>query len=894
MAFNIADRVKETTTTTGTGSVTLLGAVVGYQTFSSAVGNGNTCYYTIQNTTETEWEVGLGTVSAGVLSRDTVLASSNSGALVIFSSGTKYVFNTEPAIHLKSLVPYTGATASVNLGTYGLTSDFLQLSTTPTSTLQAGRMQWNDTDGTMDLRLKGNNVTLQVGQELVARVVNKTGASLTEAAYQVVRISSAQGQRLAVQLAQGNNDANSAETLGIVTETIANNQEGFITTSGLINGINTTGSLQGETWADGDMLYLSPTTAGAITKTRPTAPNHTVILGYVVYAHANNGKIFVKIDNGYEIGELHDVYAPSPSSGNGLFWNATNQRYELNTISGVLGYTPADDSLVMKLAGSQTATGYKTFSIGLQTNTGDNYLNYSSGNTNIGYGAAPSSPLKLNVKDTLRVEYTANRYVDIKVNPSLSDYAYLQASNTTGFSIVSSGTLFLRPNDASNTIYLGSYIRQQDITASALYGSSSLTGRGFEIGTNVPMVFKTTIDAGGGVVGAFIFHSSDNANFAHRVTASTTSLQTIKTTGQLQLHNYTSTSVFTGTIAGLLGFDSSGNVITSAAGVTGSGTAGQVTYWSGTSAVTGSTGMTWNNSTSTFAISGITNLTGTGTQVPLTLSAASTANNTLILKHAGNYNAIQLNNNAATPVEAGVIGWGNSTATSELAASFYFLINRNTTSNASIRFTGYSGSAVENYMTIWGNTKNVIINGTTDAGYRLDINGTGAITGALRVTGGNVQFGSATGLNWDNTNSRLGIGTSSPGFVLDIAGNTNGLIRQHIKNSSNGNVAQTAILLRNDVDMQYMFGITSSGFTTASGLQLGDAFVQHNDVVGTYTSSSLVLRTTAANAIKLQTNSTTRMTIKSDGKINITSLPTSSAGLSAGDLWNNSGVINIV
>ena len=97
MALVLADRVKETTTTTGTGSVTLLGASTGYQSFS-AVGNSNTTYYCIAGQGTAEWEVGIGTyTSAGTtLSRDTVLASST-GSKVSFSAGTKDVFVTQPA-----------------------------------------------------------------------------------------------------------------------------------------------------------------------------------------------------------------------------------------------------------------------------------------------------------------------------------------------------------------------------------------------------------------------------------------------------------------------------------------------------------------------------------------------------------------------------------------------------------------------------------------------------------------------------------------------------------------------------------------------------------------------------------------------------------------------------
>jgi hypothetical protein len=99
MALVLADRVRETTTTTGTGSVTLAGAYTGFQTFSAAIGNTNSTYYTIANVGSGEWEVGIGTYSSGgnLLSRTTVLSSSNGGSLVNFGAGAKDVFVTQPA-----------------------------------------------------------------------------------------------------------------------------------------------------------------------------------------------------------------------------------------------------------------------------------------------------------------------------------------------------------------------------------------------------------------------------------------------------------------------------------------------------------------------------------------------------------------------------------------------------------------------------------------------------------------------------------------------------------------------------------------------------------------------------------------------------------------------------
>jgi hypothetical protein len=96
MALVVNDRVRETSTTTGTGTLTLAGAITGFETFSTAIGNTNTTYYSIVNENG-EFEVGLGTVGAGTLSRDTIISSSNSDAAVNFSAGTKDVFCTLPA-----------------------------------------------------------------------------------------------------------------------------------------------------------------------------------------------------------------------------------------------------------------------------------------------------------------------------------------------------------------------------------------------------------------------------------------------------------------------------------------------------------------------------------------------------------------------------------------------------------------------------------------------------------------------------------------------------------------------------------------------------------------------------------------------------------------------------
>ena len=120
MAFVLNDRVKETSTTTGTGTFDLAGAETGFESFVSGVGNGNQTYYAISNDGTNEFEVGIGTVTDATpdtLSRDTIISSSNSDAAVNFSAGTKTVFCTLPA----SRTPSAGMTAQTFVNTHNTT-----------------------------------------------------------------------------------------------------------------------------------------------------------------------------------------------------------------------------------------------------------------------------------------------------------------------------------------------------------------------------------------------------------------------------------------------------------------------------------------------------------------------------------------------------------------------------------------------------------------------------------------------------------------------------------------------------------------------------------------------------------------------------------------------------
>ena len=322
----------------------------------------------------------------------TVTSSTGSGATIPLADGTNAGLLT-PAEKTKiaNSVPYTGATTNVDLGEYEIKAGQVTLDITPTGTAVVGTTRWNDALGSSQTTLKGGTVILKNGVDLVARVVNKVfpNTTLTKASYQAVRVSGATGQRLSVQLAQGDVDLNSADTIGLVTETIATNQEGFIITMGQIEDINTTGSLQGETWVDGNVLYLSPTIAGRLTNIKPTgATGHIVVIGYVEYAHAIHGKIYVKIMNGWELDELHNVYINNPLNNQSLIYETSTQLWK-NKSMGLQEVTTINASTtnpinVSSVGASNAITG--------QSSTGTGVLGISDtgkgidGSSNTGVG----------------------------------------------------------------------------------------------------------------------------------------------------------------------------------------------------------------------------------------------------------------------------------------------------------------------------------------------------------------------------------------------------------------------------------------------------------------------------------------------------------------------------
>lgn len=202
---------------------------------------------------------------------------------------------------------------------------WIQFDTNAVPNIVPGRLGWNNTDRTLDLGLDAN-VTMQIGQEIIALVKSANNSALSNG--QAVYITGSDGNNKLVSLAQANTEPTSSKTFAIMTESISGGNKGFAATFGLVRGLNTDNLIEGAP------VWLSPTIPGGLTATRPTVPNHAVFIGFCIRKNQNNGVIFVNIQNGYELDELHNVKITSATDGQALVWDATNNYWKNAVVYG--------------------------------------------------------------------------------------------------------------------------------------------------------------------------------------------------------------------------------------------------------------------------------------------------------------------------------------------------------------------------------------------------------------------------------------------------------------------------------------------------------------------------------------------------------------------------------
>lgn len=217
------------------------------------------------------------------------------------------------------------------------------------STINAGKVQGDGvptggTEGQIIVKtLTGSQWVNNFATNVEQTIKNNTGATLTKGT--AVFVSGATGDNILVTKAQANSEATSSKTLGLLGADIANGAVGGVITEGTLYGFDTSAATVG------DAVWLSPTTAGGLVygaANKPTVPNHMVYMGVVVRAHATNGAIYVKVQNGYELDELHDVKITNPQPKQVIKRDPTNQFWLNEAASGgvvVSGTNPVDPSV---------------------------------------------------------------------------------------------------------------------------------------------------------------------------------------------------------------------------------------------------------------------------------------------------------------------------------------------------------------------------------------------------------------------------------------------------------------------------------------------------------------------------------------------------------------------
>ena len=270
-------------------------------------------------------------------------------------------------------VPYSGATANVELGEFGLETGFVTLDTTPTNIpTEQGGIYWDDSRSTAALIMNG--VLQHIGQDTFFYVKNSTGSSIAKGT--AVRFDGTDGAsghlKIAPFLANGTYPSN--YFVGVTAESIANGAFGQVMHFGELDGINTSG------YTAGDLLYASTTVAGAFQTTAPVAPNNIVLIAAAINSK-NNGTILVRPTYGSNINTDEGVKITSGTTGDLLQLQAGGL-WENKTLAQVIGsaYVPSTRTITIN-GTTQDLSANRTYNVGTVTAVTASSPLFSSGGT---------------------------------------------------------------------------------------------------------------------------------------------------------------------------------------------------------------------------------------------------------------------------------------------------------------------------------------------------------------------------------------------------------------------------------------------------------------------------------------------------------------------------------
>jgi hypothetical protein len=367
------------------------------------------------------WNTGSINISGSVTVSGSINATSFTGSLFGTASYAANALSASYAL-VSTSASYAATSTSASYANVATSSSYANNATSASYALTSTSASYATTSS-----------FAQNAQDILIYVKNVTGAQISKGT--VVRISGSTGDNALISTASYESDGVSANTLGITYQDIPNDNFGYVITEGTLIGINT------NAFSAGQLLYLGAT--GSIIGTAPIAPLHAVRLGQVLRVQINNGSIYVRIDNGYELGELHDVVDTTTTSSygdllvkSGSVWINSKQLTGSYSITGSLNATSftgslfgtasySSNSLSSSYAVTSTSASYALSSSYASQATSASYANVA---TSASYAASSSYANNFTVAGTL----TAQTLV---VQTVTSSIIYSSGSNTFGSSL---------------------------------------------------------------------------------------------------------------------------------------------------------------------------------------------------------------------------------------------------------------------------------------------------------------------------------------------------------------------------------------------------------------------------------------------------------------------------
>lgn len=230
-----------------------------------------------------------------------------------------------------------------------------------------GALVWNAAKGTYEITVTGGS-TFGIGEDLVYYAKNTSGSTIPIGTPVMFTGAVGASGTLTFGKAVADGSVDPDYMMGVTLQDVPNNGFGYVKDFGLVRGFRTDGVPQGETWSDGDILYFSPATPGSWTKVKPSAPAISTPVAVVVNAaHGGSGSIFVRFTPGQKLNNLSNVYAPSPSNGMTLIYDAAQSRWEASTLTAGTGISISNGAGSITISSTSSAS---VSSVGLSAPTG--------------------------------------------------------------------------------------------------------------------------------------------------------------------------------------------------------------------------------------------------------------------------------------------------------------------------------------------------------------------------------------------------------------------------------------------------------------------------------------------------------------------------------------------